>query len=137
MFEQPSGKKKKHLTLVGSLANQKEGRKEVGREGKIKGESKKLEICLYFLRYPWKQMGTSRSFHYSHCDCERGSGREFRACTVTYPVQNIMTSFHLHNFNPFHGSCWTLKAPSASAVPKKSLHLRNTTKISRLISFLF
>lgn len=29
-----------------------------------------------------------------------------------YPAHKIMTSFHLHNFNPVGGSCWILKSMS-------------------------
>lgn len=69
VFEWPSEKKRKEKTLTLSLAKKKEkrkgkwegkGKKAGGRER----ERKKLEICLYFLRYPWKQMGTNRYFHY-------------------------------------------------------------------------
>lgn len=134
LFEQPSGKKTENLSIICTYKERKEEDGKWGKERQVgvRGGDRKAEreigIRLYFLRYPWKQVGTNRYLHYPAVTVkEKDVGVQCNAQSF-YPLQNIMTSFHLHNLNPLSRSCWILKWLSTSAVPNKFLHLRNKIK---------
>lgn len=104
---------------------------------KKEGREKKKEIGnLYFFRYPWKQMGTNRYLHYPTVTVKEKDVGVYCDEQSFYPVQSIMTSFHLHNFNPSVDLAESLNQ-------RQPWHFQISSSISRikliskLASFLF